>query len=95
LESALADAGVVLPEQPERPQFGLPPGTPAPSAIAVARLTGDVVTLNDVLNADTQLLLVFTSVQCGPCKALLPRVGEWQRVHEATLRIAVIVVHSQ
>jgi len=39
-------------------------------------------------------MLLFTARHCGPCKALLPKVAEWQRSHSDKVRIAVVVDSS-
>jgi len=36
------------------------------------------------------LLLFFTDPGCGPCTALLPEIGQWQRDHAAKMRVALI-----
>jgi thiol-disulfide isomerase/thioredoxin len=47
------------------------------------------VTRDDFLASQLPLLLVFTSRGCGPCKAFLPEIAEWQRTHGERVTIAV------
>jgi len=71
------------------PAPGLPVGAPAP-AFSLAGLHGETSTLGALRAADKPLLLLFTSPSCGPCNALLPDVGRWQRDHGGTLTIALL-----
>jgi peroxiredoxin len=71
------------------PALGLPVGAPAP-AFSLAGLHGETATLAALRAADKPLLLLFTSPACGPCNALLPDVGRWQRDHGGTLTIALL-----
>src|SRR5207244_2869434 len=58
-------------------RFGLPIGTPAP-LFEVDGVSGDTVTLTDLLARETPVLLMFMSPVCGPCAAMLPKVRQWQ-----------------
>ena len=95
IEAALADAGIELPEsgaaaeaEPE-PEVGLPIGSPAP-AFSLSGLHGETMTLNALRAAGKPVLLVFSDPNCGPCNALLPDLGKWQREHAAQLTVAMI-----
>jgi thiol-disulfide isomerase/thioredoxin len=90
LERALAEAGIDLGLEQEAPNVGLTPGTLAP-AIDVVRATGGTISLAELWGSSTPVMLLFTARHCGPCRALLPSVAEWQRTHRDKLRIAVVV----
>jgi thiol-disulfide isomerase/thioredoxin len=77
LESALADAGYELDDEPP---LGLAPGAPAPAFEA----------LSDLLERRLPLLLVFSSPGCGPCEALMPDLASWQSAHAERLTVAVL-----
>jgi thiol-disulfide isomerase/thioredoxin len=82
--------GLDLDELPNeaRAGVGLAPGTAAPDFELPAVEDGDV-SLDRILAAGRRVLLVFASPGCGPCHALLPTVGEWQREHESTVTVVV------
>ena len=90
LESALAQAGIDLGLEPRVPKVELTPGTLAP-AIGIVRATGERTSLAELWGSGTPVMLLFTSRHCGPCRALLPNVAEWQRTHSDKVRIAVAV----
>ncbi|HZO62763.1 MAG TPA: TlpA disulfide reductase family protein [Gaiellaceae bacterium] len=58
--------------------------------LALPDLGGELVTLEDLLAPGVPALLLFSHPACGPCAALLPEVGSWQRAHEDELTVAVI-----
>ena len=68
---------------------GLPVGTAAPTFTA-SGLNGETMTLEALRAGDTPALLLFADPQCGPCNALLPDVGRWQRDHASRLTIALV-----
>jgi thiol-disulfide isomerase/thioredoxin len=76
LEQIVGAGGAGEPEP--MPEFGLAPGTPAPSRAE----------LDELLEPGLPVLLLFTSVRCGPCKALLPLAVAWQRDHADRLTVA-------
>lgn len=87
-EEALRDARIELPPTLGRsmPELGMDPGTPAP--VVTANVSdGSTVTRDDLLAAGLPLLLVFTSPGCAPCRALMPRVAEWQHELAGSLRV--------
>ena len=84
LAAAPAAAGA-----PAAPAPGLPVGTPAPS-FKLEGLHGEVLTLDAVRSNGLPTMLLFTDPTCGPCNALLPDVGKWQRENAGKLNIAVI-----
>ena len=90
LEGALRARGIPIPvPAPEPAAAGLPVGSPAPE-FSLPGLHGDTVTLASLRAAGRPVLLVFTDPGCGPCKALLPRIGQWQRQHADSLTVALI-----
>jgi len=70
-------------------RFGLPVGTMAP-VFQLPDLSGENVTLNDLLAPDRPILLMFMSPMCGPCHAMLPKLRQWQDTLRDRLTIAVI-----
>jgi peroxiredoxin len=75
--------------EPEVPQLGLPVGTAAPS-FALPGLYGETLTLDALRARGNPVVLLFTDPNCGPCNALLPEVGRWQRAHDGELTMAVV-----
>jgi peroxiredoxin len=71
------------------PVDGLPVGTQAPG-FALPDMDGHTVTLDSLRAAGKPVVLVFTDSNCGPCSALLPDIGRWQRADEATATVAVL-----
>jgi thiol-disulfide isomerase/thioredoxin len=68
---------------------GLRVGSPAP-VFALRSLEGEELSLRSLLADGKPVMLVFTSVGCGPCDALLPDVAGWQRDHAGRLTVVVI-----
>jgi methylamine dehydrogenase accessory protein MauD len=89
VETALTEAGIDLPEDSEKPQVGLEPGTAAPAFWAQS-LAGEPVSLETFAARGLPSLLLFTSPRCGACEALLPVVAEWQRDHADELRVVLV-----
>jgi thiol-disulfide isomerase/thioredoxin len=48
------------------------------------------MTLDALRASGRPVMLVFTDPGCGPCNALLPDLGKWQRDHSSKLDIAVL-----
>lgn len=46
--------------------------------------------LAELLDRGRPLLLTFVAPGCGPCRTLLPAVGEWQRAHGQLVRFEVL-----
>lgn len=88
---ALEAASGVTPQQAatDRPTTGLPAGTPAP-AFSLSGLHGETLTLDALRAAGKSVLLVFSDPGCGPCNALMPEIGRWQREHAAAMTVAVV-----
>jgi peroxiredoxin/uncharacterized membrane protein YphA (DoxX/SURF4 family) len=68
---------------------GLPIDTPAP-AFALPSLDGKTITLDSLLAMGKPITLIFSDPGCGPCEALLPEVGRWQRNYASKLTLAFI-----
>src|SRR5919109_933029 len=90
LEARVDAGGVPALEPPaeEQSSSGLPVGSPAPG-FNLAGLYGEVLTLDALRAAGKPVVLVFSDPDCGPCNALLPEIGQWQRDY-TSLTIAAI-----
>lgn len=88
VEARLAEAGLAQPED-RAPPVGLVVGTPAP-VFNLADVQGETLTLADLLTRGKPVLLLFADPGCGPCAALFPEVGRWQRDYAEKLTLAVI-----
>ncbi len=84
-EIPAAPAAVV----PKAPEAGLPVGTPAPS-FRLEGIHGETMTLDALRAPGKSVFLVFSDPTCGPCNALLPDIGKWQRDHATRLTVAVV-----
>ncbi len=71
------------------PVEGLPVGAPAPS-FSLAAVNDETVTLEDLLAYGKQVLLLFISPNCGPCKTLIPEIKRWEREYSDKLTIALV-----
>ncbi|MGI9020517.1 MAG: MauE/DoxX family redox-associated membrane protein [Solirubrobacterales bacterium] len=89
LEKALRSRGIPIPELAEAPAKGVPVGQPAP-AFELPDLEGEFVSLASLVAAGRPSVLFFTDPGCGPCNAMMPRVGAWQREHAERLTMAVL-----
>jgi peroxiredoxin/uncharacterized membrane protein YphA (DoxX/SURF4 family) len=93
VEARLTESGLPpLPaptESAASPVTGLPVGTSAP-AFALSTLTGETVTLEALRALGKPVALIFSDPGCGPCTALLPEIGHWQREHATTLVVALM-----
>ena len=70
-----------------QPAAGLPVGATAPG-FSLTGLYSETLTLEALRATGKPLLLTFMDPNCGPCNALLPDVGRWQReLTTATLAI--------
>lgn len=88
LETAIA-TGTPPSQASSRTKAGLPVGTPAPG-FQLPGMHGETATLDSLRAAGKPVLLVFTDPSCGPCNALMPEIGRWQREHAERLTVAVI-----
>jgi peroxiredoxin/uncharacterized membrane protein YphA (DoxX/SURF4 family) len=82
-------AAIPSEDQLEEQRRGLPPGSPAP-AFSLPELYGETHTLDSLRAPDKPVVLLFTDPDCGPCTALLPEIGRWQREHPDTLMVSLI-----
>lgn len=71
------------------PLEGLPVGAPAPS-FSLSSISGDAVTLDDLLGYGKSVLLLFVSPNCYPCETLLPILKSWERDYADQLTIALL-----
>jgi peroxiredoxin len=84
-----AETGSQAVAVPAQVQPGLPVGSPAPS-FRLDGLHGETLTLDALRASRKPVLLLFSDPECGPCGALMPEVGRWQRDHASALALAVV-----
>ena len=90
LEARLAEAGLVpAPAPATGATAGLAVGSPAPSFV-LPTLSGETTRLEALRALGKPVVLLFSDPGCGPCSALLPEVGRWQREHATKLVVALI-----
>lgn len=90
LENRLAQVGIVfgMPGQ-EQSLAGLPVGTMAP-AFSGYGLDHETISLTALRALGKPVILIFTKPTCGPCSALMPEIGHWQRNYTDRLTVALI-----
>ncbi len=90
VEKKLAESGTQATAEASPPAAaGLPVGTAAP-AFGLPGLYGETITLDFLRASGKPVLLVFSDPGCGPCNALLPEMGRWQRDYAGKLTLALI-----
>ncbi len=94
IEEALADADIEVAaldddEEAADEGEGLPIGAPAP-AFSLTGLYGETMTLDSLRSRGSPVVLVFTDPTCGPCNALMPDIGRWQRDLGGKLTVALV-----
>jgi len=89
LEAGRAFAGSDAFPQPTLATAGLPVGSAAPS-FTLPTLAGESTTLQALRAIGKPVLLLFSDPGCGPCHALLPEIGGFQRDHASQLVITLI-----
>jgi peroxiredoxin/uncharacterized membrane protein YphA (DoxX/SURF4 family) len=82
---ALVRLDELEPEQGARPAIG----DQAPE-FALPDLGGELLTLSDLRAPGLPVLVLFSHPACGPCTALLPEVGMWQRERDHELLVALV-----
>jgi peroxiredoxin/uncharacterized membrane protein YphA (DoxX/SURF4 family) len=85
LETRLGQA----PPQPGARAAGLAVGSPAP-AFNLPGVHGETMTLEALRARGKPVVLFFTDPGCGPCTALLPEIGQWQRDHATKMVVALV-----
>ncbi|MEA2597111.1 MAG: hypothetical protein QOF01_3580, partial [Thermomicrobiales bacterium] len=80
--------GADAPSPAPRP-LGLPEGSPAPP-FRLEGIFGETMTLDALRSPGKPVMLLFSDPGCGPCNALLPDLGRWQREHASRLTIALV-----
>ncbi len=85
LEAQLAAHG----QTPQPDTVGLSLGSRAP-AFTLSDLKGERLTLEALRAAGKPIVLVFSDPDCGPCTALLPEIGRWQREYAKRVTLALI-----
>ena len=88
VEARLSKAGLTVPP-PNAWMAGLPVDTSAPG-FALATLTGETISLTALCALCKPVVLVFSDPACGPCTALLPEIGRWQRDYGTKVVVALI-----
>jgi peroxiredoxin len=68
---------------------GLPVGSQAPT-FSLSGLHRETITLDALRAPGKPIVLVFSDPGCGPCTALLPEVGRWQRDYASKLILVLI-----
>ena len=81
--------GVAEASNPGDEAAGLATGAVAPR-FRLRAVNGMRHTLQSLLSDRKPVVLVFTHPGCGPCKALMPEIGRYQREHAPVLTIAVL-----
>ena len=82
-----AAAAAVAP--PPIPPSGLPMGSVAPE-FELLSLQGAKTALRGLLSEGKDLLLIFSSPNCGPCNALMPYIAGWQSSLAAEVKVVLI-----
>ncbi|MGC2237518.1 MAG: TlpA disulfide reductase family protein [Pyrinomonadaceae bacterium] len=77
LEITTHDGAPVEHEHNTNPYESLPIGSPAPD-FALPDLSGNTVSLENLLAEKKPLLFFYVSPTCTPCEALLPEIEAWQ-----------------
>ena len=88
LEGRLAEAGQA-PSPVAAGTAGLAVGSPAPS-FTLPTLAGETISLHALRALGKPVVVIFSDPGCGPCTALLPEIGGFQREHATKLVVALI-----
>lgn len=76
-------------KQPSAPVMGLAVGTAAP-AFTLSTLSSETIALAALRALGKPVVLIFSDPGCGPCNALLPEIGRWQREYASKAVVALI-----
>src|SRR6266478_2320101 len=87
LETRLTEAGIA--SAGGTAFRGLPVGSQAPT-FSLSGLHRETITLDALRAPGKPIVLVFSDPGCGPCTALLPEVGRWQRDYASKLILVLI-----
>jgi len=68
---------------------GLAVGSQAPG-FSLSGLHGEMLTLEALRALGLPVILIFSDPSCGPCNALMPEIGYWQREYAGKLTIVLI-----
>jgi len=82
-------AGIAAPLEQGHDGAGLPVGSTAPP-FQLPGLHGEILTLDALRASGTPVLLSFVDPDCGPCTALLPDLGRWQRELAGKVTLALV-----
>ena len=72
-----------------QPPLGLPVGSTAPT-FNLSGLYGETLTLESLRASGKPVVLLFSDPNCGPCTAMLPEIGRWQKEHSEKLTISLV-----
>jgi len=89
LEAGLAEVGLTAVSPPAAGIAGLAVGASAPR-FALPTLTGETMTLQAMRALGKPVVVLFSDPGCGPCMALLPEIGRWQRGAATIVVVALI-----
>jgi peroxiredoxin/uncharacterized membrane protein YphA (DoxX/SURF4 family) len=89
LEARVTEAGGAAMPQPTAGTVGLAIGSSAPS-FTLPTFSGESITLEALRALGKPVLLLFSDPGCGPCNALLPEIGRWQRDYASKVVVALI-----
>jgi len=88
LEERLVPDGVIAPTL-GTPAEGLTVGSSAPG-FKLDGLHGETLTLEALRSAGKPVMLLFADPGCGPCTALMPEVGRWQREYASVVSVVLV-----
>jgi methylamine dehydrogenase accessory protein MauD len=89
LDAAESGAPAPVAAPSATPESGLPVGAVAP-AFTLPDVHGVLQSLERLRKPGRSLVVIFSDPGCGPCNALMPEVGRWQREYADRLPVAVI-----
>jgi peroxiredoxin/uncharacterized membrane protein YphA (DoxX/SURF4 family) len=76
-------------QTPVAPAAGLAVETVAPG-FTLPTLSGETVSLAALRGLGKPVVLLFSDPGCGPCNALLPEIGRWQREYASKVVVVLI-----